>query len=193
MELSSTSNVEKLLQDLQSKEAYLRKTAAEELGKVSVSNARIVRALISARDTDSDRYVSRAAAESLLAPAHQAVLQQPEFAEENARAQAQLEAQKMASQASTASGVAITRKQAKEYNRISLAIGLPGLVIQVVGAVGELHFLVVVGSIMFLIGLAYYAKAKGRSGWWGLLGLLSWIGLIILAMLPDKSEKAASE
>jgi len=46
----------------------------------------------------------------------------------------------------------------------------------------------IVGSILLIIGLCYYAKAKGYSGVLGLLGLLSCIGLIILAVLPDKAK-----
>jgi hypothetical protein len=40
------------------------------------------------------------------------------------------------------------------------------------------------GSILFIIGLVFYARMKGRSGVMGLLGLLSCIGLIILNYLP---------
>lgn len=42
-----------------------------------------------------------------------------------------------------------------------------------------------VGSIMLLVGLALYAQAKGRSRWWGLMGLFSIFGIIALALLPD--------
>lgn len=43
----------------------------------------------------------------------------------------------------------------------------------------------VVGSIMLLAGLALYAQAKGRSRWWGLMGLFSIFGLFVLALLPN--------
>lgn len=42
------------------------------------------------------------------------------------------------------------------------------------------------GGILYLWGCVMYAKGKGYSGWLGLLALLNWIGLIILAVLPDK-------
>jgi len=42
--------------------------------------------------------------------------------------------------------------------------------------------------ILVIIGLGYYAKAKGYSAVLGLLGLLSCIGLFALAVLPDKTE-----
>ena len=44
------------------------------------------------------------------------------------------------------------------------------------------------GSIMLIVGLGYYAKGKGYSSVLGLLGLLSCIGLLILAILPDKTK-----
>jgi hypothetical protein len=95
-----------------------------------------------------------------------------------------------------------------EYNQKSLQIGIPGLLLQIAGAlvprvlyggggvaaqmpewvawgalVGELA-----GSVLLIIGFSYYAKAKGYSGVLGLLGLLSCIGLLILALLPDKTK-----
>jgi len=45
-----------------------------------------------------------------------------------------------------------------------------------------------VAAVLFLMGLCYYAKAKGYSGRVGLLGLLSSLGLLILAALPDKTK-----
>ncbi len=79
----------------------------------------------------------------------------------------------------------------KQYNNISLLAGIPGLLLQIVGrvlsgssgAVGTL--LMVVGTALLLIGLAYYAKAKGRHPAWCLMAFLSLIGLIVLACLKD--------
>jgi uncharacterized membrane protein len=43
------------------------------------------------------------------------------------------------------------------------------------------------GSVpAWLYGLAYYAKAKGRAAGWAILGLFGFIGLIVLALLPDR-------
>ena len=79
------------------------------------------------------------------------------------------------------------------YNNISLAMGVPGLIIQVVGnvimakpgneTVGLLAL--VVGTVLLVGGLTMYAKAKGRNPAWGFLGFLSIIGLIALALLKD--------
>jgi hypothetical protein len=80
------------------------------------------------------------------------------------------------------------------YNNISLALGIPGIILQVAGNImmtsnpenrtlGRL--VLVVGTLLLIGGLAMYAKAKGRSPVWGLMGFLSCIGLIVLALLKD--------
>ena len=85
----------------------------------------------------------------------------------------------------------------KRLNRISLLWGVPGLLIQtfayIVGNMMAqpllaLFFLCVslAGTALLLIGLAYYSKAKGHSPWWGLVGILSCLGILILAALPDR-------
>jgi RsiW-degrading membrane proteinase PrsW (M82 family) len=79
------------------------------------------------------------------------------------------------------------------YNNISLALGAPGIILQIVGQilrespqyqdVGRL--LLVLGTGLLLVGLAFYAKAKGRHPAWRLMAFLSLIGLIVLASLKD--------
>jgi hypothetical protein len=84
------------------------------------------------------------------------------------------------------------------YNNKSLALGIPGLILQIGGNIGtratespgvvSLMLLAsLVGTVLLMVGLAYYAKAKGRSPWWCLMGFLSLIGLIVLAFLKDKA------
>lgn len=84
------------------------------------------------------------------------------------------------------------------YNKTSLVFGVPGIVLQIVGnvltrtstdpliATGGLVVLVV-GTALLLVGLAYYAKAKGQHPAWCLMAFLSVIGLIVLALLKDKA------
>tara|TARA_B100001123_G_C14701993_1_gene785649 strand:- start:3 stop:440 length:438 start_codon:yes stop_codon:yes gene_type:complete len=73
----------------------------------------------------------------------------------------------------------------KKLNRISFAFALPGLALQVAASRSS-PFLALLGSILFLVGLGYYAKMKGRDAAWGLVGLLSCIGFVILAVLPKR-------
>ena len=96
-----------------------------------------------------------------------------------------------------------------KYNRKSLALGIPGLLLQLgclftsnliaakaksdgVAPSDSLTLLLaagsLVGALLLIIGLGFYAKAKGHSVVWGLLGLLSCIGLLILAIMPDKTK-----
>ncbi len=80
-----------------------------------------------------------------------------------------------------------------EYKtKTNLFIGI-GLVLQIVakyvigGDIGSLGALI--GGILVVIGCCYYAKAKGHNGAWGLLGLLSLIGLLILVAFKDKCKE----
>lgn len=42
-----------------------------------------------------------------------------------------------------------------------------------------------IGTVVYMFGFAYVARAKARSAWWCLLGLLSLFGLTLLLALPD--------
>lgn len=88
-----------------------------------------------------------------------------------------------------------------QLNRKSLMLGIPGIVLQLAGnfmtprsdsadAVALLlpALLMIGGTILLIIGLGYYASAKGHSRWWGLMGFLSLIGLIVLAVMPDRKK-----
>ena len=77
----------------------------------------------------------------------------------------------------------------KRYNNISLAFGVPGLLLQIAGGVMHQPLIVIPGTVLLMIGLAYYAKAKGRHPAWCLMGFLSIIGLIILALLKDRAKE----
>ena len=84
------------------------------------------------------------------------------------------------------------------YNTKSLAYGVPGLVLQIGGNIAAqatenpttaaiATAATLLGTILLLIGLAFYAKAKGRHPAWCLMAFLSLIGLIVLACLKDKA------
>jgi hypothetical protein len=82
----------------------------------------------------------------------------------------------------------------KGYNQMSFGLGVPGIVLQLAGLYAVTTrgsnlgaVFIIVGIGLFIAGLAYYAKAKARSPWWCLLGLLSLLGMIILALIPDRS------
>jgi hypothetical protein len=109
------------------------------------------------------------------------------------------------------------------YNRWSFLLGVPGIILQVAGVlgiefdaprsfqVGEARIewvssLITFGILFWTAGLAAYAMAKGRASWWGLLGLLGWVGLyqiwltflsligfVVLLLLPDRSGGSAVE
>ncbi len=84
-----------------------------------------------------------------------------------------------------------------EYERKS-NIGIAvGLVMQVVGALmpADPALLSVLGLVLLLGGIGTfcwgcicYARGKGRSGAWGVLGVTSLLGLIILVLLPDANR-----
>ncbi len=91
----------------------------------------------------------------------------------------------------------------KALNRTSLIWGIPGVIVQTLGWIiangAQTAPLALVGSLLFfggtgvlLVGLTYYARAKGHSAWWGLVGFFSCVGILVLAFLPDrlKEEKA---
>jgi hypothetical protein len=76
----------------------------------------------------------------------------------------------------------------------SLAWGAPGLALQIIAGVLVLEtqmlglIAMLCGTLLLLVGLGYYAKAKGYHPVWGLLGALSWVGLLLLAVLPDRAQ-----
>ena len=83
----------------------------------------------------------------------------------------------------------------KKYNNISLAVGAPGIILQIIGFVMSANEsqvsgpLILLGTIMLMVGLGYYAAAKGRSPLWCLAGCAGFLGLILLAVLKDLDEQ----
>ena len=79
----------------------------------------------------------------------------------------------------------------QEYkNKTNLFI-LLGIIMHVGGMVMGNHIGLLInlaGGILFIVGCCFYAKGKGHSGTWGLLGLLSIIGLFVLILMTDKHK-----
>ncbi|MBI5779423.1 MAG: hypothetical protein HZA49_08200 [Planctomycetes bacterium] len=48
----------------------------------------------------------------------------------------------------------------------------------------------IIGIVLWIWGCFAYAKGKGYSKYWGLLGFLYLLGLLILALFPDKHKNA---
>lgn len=87
------------------------------------------------------------------------------------------------------------------YNNLSLALGAPGIVLQIAGRLlmespereGMGIAIGLLGTALLLVGLAFYSKAKGRHPAWCLMAFLSIIGLIVLACLKDHTQGPVKE
>ena len=75
----------------------------------------------------------------------------------------------------------------KKYNNLSFAVGIPGILIQFYGTFVNSSVLQISGLIALIVALYFYAKAKNRHPAFCLFGMLSIIGLLVLASLKDKS------
>ena len=75
----------------------------------------------------------------------------------------------------------------KKYNRLSLFYGIPGFLLQGLVFLPALTFKILglLGLVLFIIGLGCYVKSIGHHPAWGLLGLLSWIGIIVILCFKD--------
>jgi len=82
----------------------------------------------------------------------------------------------------------------KRNNTLGFLFGVPGLLLQVGGAVlaatQEIDPLVslivrLIGLLALAVGLYFVALYKGRNGAWSLLALIGCIGLIVLLVLKD--------
>ncbi len=84
-----------------------------------------------------------------------------------------------------------------QYKRnTNIGVGI-GILLQVAGRAMAERGMPEVGLIIALAGVAIfiwgcgqYAKGKGHSVWFGALGLLSIIGLVILVVMSDKHKNA---
>ena len=78
------------------------------------------------------------------------------------------------------------RAEVKRLNMWSLGLGVPGLVIQLFGHSTNKSVLTLIGTALFVSGLAMYARMRGRHPALGLLGLLSCLGTVILYLLEKR-------
>lgn len=90
--------------------------------------------------------------------------------------------------------------------RRSFAIGVTGFVIMMSGGcitlgasswipqwANTIGFgLQTAGTSLLIVGLAFYARKKGRSAILGGFGLLSWIGILVLAAMPKLCRRCSS-
>jgi hypothetical protein len=83
----------------------------------------------------------------------------------------------------------------KKYGT-NIGVGI-GIVLQLIGRMMQLQsddlmivglVLILVGAVFFIWGCVNYCQGKGYPGAFGLLGLLSCVGLLILVVLPDKHK-----
>jgi hypothetical protein len=86
-----------------------------------------------------------------------------------------------------AEAAAIARRL-KQLNQRSIALIGPGLILQIIGALIANDVLGpslrLVGVVLMTIGLTFYARVRGRSPWFGLLGILSCVGAAVVSRLP---------
>lgn len=88
----------------------------------------------------------------------------------------------------------------KEYKRDTnigvgfgwIAIALSGYVFRSTAFGGPVVGFVVLltGIGLFLWGCGQYAQGKGYSRYWGALGLLYLLGLLVLVFMPDRHKEA---
>ena len=89
----------------------------------------------------------------------------------------------------------------KEYKRdTNIGVGLGWIVIALSNYVirsnafgGPMvgYVVLLTGIGLFLWGCGQYAQGKGYSWYWGALGLLYILGLLVLVLMPDRYKAAA--
>ena len=74
-----------------------------------------------------------------------------------------------------------------------LVFGVPDIESSPALATSVMSVAAPVAAIAYVLGLWFYIKAKGRSGWWILFTFLHVIGLVVIACLKDKSREPLEE
>jgi len=96
-------------------------------------------------------------------------------------------------------------------NKISLYLGMPAILLQflffALGSAGakygmsevgllfliSMRFLEVLDAVAIIMAFSFYATAKGYSRYYGMLGIIWPLAIIILASLPDKDTTGPKE
>ena len=81
-----------------------------------------------------------------------------------------------------------------KYNKLSLQIGVPGIVLQYGGAGFYWDFplpaliSILVGTALIATGIGFYIKSKARSLAYLSIGIIPVLGLVVVALLQDRSK-----
>jgi hypothetical protein len=88
----------------------------------------------------------------------------------------------------------------KEYKReTNIGVGVGWIVIALSGYVSSTdafggpivgYVVLLTGLALFLWGCGQYAQGKGYSRYWGALGLLYLLGLLVLVFMPDRHKES---
>ena len=84
-----------------------------------------------------------------------------------------------------------------KYNKRSLQVGIPGIVLQYGGAVFYWDFpllsliSVLLGTALIATGIGFYIRSKARSLAFLLVGIIPVLGLVVVALLQDRSSPHA--
>ena len=76
------------------------------------------------------------------------------------------------------------------YNKLSFFWGVPGFILQIIGVLQHMLLVQAVGVALLMIGIAYYAKSRGRGVAWCLLGIVP-LGIFLLLALKDNATAEA--
>ncbi|WP_437292638.1 hypothetical protein [Sorangium sp. So ce426] len=85
------------------------------------------------------------------------------------------------------------QKKLSRYSNLSLLCGVPGFLLQSVGRAMDNAAISLLGVALFITALVYYAKMRGRSGAWGIVGVVTCVGLALLYFLPKHCLNCAAK
>ncbi len=134
MEQLTSSNIERLLQELQSGGLVsTRRDAALAFGKLAESSESIVIALMVAKESDDNLEVRNAATEALLAPAHQTFIEQHPELVTKATELTQVRQAQRAQATKTAVSTNAGKSDVKNWGIYLLIAGIAALILPLFG------------------------------------------------------------